>query len=89
MTMKSFGNLILMALICIVIFWIFMALRPAQAQFFGPGMNQGAVTNPYGGTYYGGGAATPQRPQSPAAIMKRCQRAGVARECEVYLKRPR
>ena len=29
--MKSFGNLILMALICIVIFWIFMALRPAQA----------------------------------------------------------
>jgi hypothetical protein len=29
--MKSFGNLILMAVICVVIFWIFMALRPAQA----------------------------------------------------------
>jgi hypothetical protein len=32
MTMKSFGNLILMTLICIVIFWVFMALRPAQAE---------------------------------------------------------
>jgi hypothetical protein len=31
MTMKSFGNLILMTLICIVIFWVFMALRPAKA----------------------------------------------------------
>jgi hypothetical protein len=31
--MKSFGNLILMALICIVIFWIFMALRPAHADY--------------------------------------------------------
>jgi len=30
--MKTFGNLILMTVICIVIFWIFMALRPAQAQ---------------------------------------------------------
>jgi len=29
--MKSFGNLILIAQICIVIFWIFMALRPAHA----------------------------------------------------------
>ena len=30
--MKSFGNLILMTLICIVIFIVFMALRPANAQ---------------------------------------------------------
>jgi hypothetical protein len=30
--MKSFGNLILMTLICLVIFWVFMALRPANAQ---------------------------------------------------------
>jgi len=30
--MKSFGNLILMAVICIVIFWVVMALRPAHAQ---------------------------------------------------------
>src|SRR6516225_8906796 len=29
--MKSLGNLILMTLICIVIFWIFMALRPPHA----------------------------------------------------------
>jgi hypothetical protein len=31
--MKSFGNLILMTLICVVIFWVFMALRPAQATY--------------------------------------------------------
>ena len=30
--MKSLGNLILMTLICLVIFWIFMALRPAHAE---------------------------------------------------------
>jgi len=30
-TLKTYGNLILMAAICIVIFWVFMALRPAQA----------------------------------------------------------
>ena len=38
--MKTFGNIILMTVICIVIFWVFMALRPASAQpagFFGPG----------------------------------------------------
>jgi hypothetical protein len=29
--MKTYGNLLLMTAICIVIFWIFMALRPAQA----------------------------------------------------------
>jgi hypothetical protein len=30
--MKTYGNLILMTVICIVIFWVFMALRPASAQ---------------------------------------------------------
>jgi hypothetical protein len=30
--MKSFGNLILMTVICIVIFWVFMALQPAKAE---------------------------------------------------------
>jgi len=30
--MKTYRNIILMAIICIVIFWVFMALRPAQAQ---------------------------------------------------------
>jgi len=36
--MKTYGNIILMTVICIVIFWVFMALRPASAQpagFFG------------------------------------------------------
>jgi hypothetical protein len=29
--MKTYGNVILMTAICIVILWVFMALRPAQA----------------------------------------------------------
>lgn len=29
--MKVTGNLILMRLVCVVIFWVFMALRPAHA----------------------------------------------------------
>ena len=29
--MKTYGNLILMTVICIVIFWVFMALRPTHA----------------------------------------------------------
>src|SRR5262245_41455689 len=29
--MKTYGNMILMAAFCVVIFWVFMALRPAQA----------------------------------------------------------
>jgi hypothetical protein len=35
---KTAGNLILMTTICIVVFWIFMALRPANAQIM-PGPN--------------------------------------------------
>src|SRR5262245_13288351 len=31
MSGKTVGNLILMTLICAVIFWVFMALRPARA----------------------------------------------------------
>jgi len=31
--MKTYGNVILMAVICIVIFWVFMALRPANASW--------------------------------------------------------
>jgi hypothetical protein len=31
MTGRTTGNLMLMTGICVVIFWIFMALRPAQA----------------------------------------------------------
>ena len=29
--MKTYGNLILITVICIVIFWVFMALRPSRA----------------------------------------------------------
>ena len=29
--MKTYGNVILMATICVVIFWVFMALKPASA----------------------------------------------------------
>ena len=28
---KSYGNVILIATMCVVVFWVFMALRPAQA----------------------------------------------------------
>jgi hypothetical protein len=31
--MKTYGNVILMATICVVIFWVFMALRPAAASW--------------------------------------------------------
>jgi hypothetical protein len=29
---ETYGNLVLIATICVVVFWVFMALRPAQAQ---------------------------------------------------------
>jgi hypothetical protein len=37
--MKTVSYVALVTLICIVIFWVFMALRPASAQasYFGPG----------------------------------------------------
>jgi len=67
---------------------LFLVTGTANAQFFGPPMNQGAVTNPYGGTYYGNyGNRTMPHPTDPRSILKRCARAGVLAECEVYLKR--
>jgi hypothetical protein len=30
---KTVGNLILMTLVCVIIFWVFMAFRPARADF--------------------------------------------------------
>jgi hypothetical protein len=30
---KTYGNIILMTVICVVIFWIFMAIRPAAASW--------------------------------------------------------
>jgi hypothetical protein len=35
--MKTYGNVILMTVTCIVIFWVFMALRPASAMDIMPG----------------------------------------------------
>ena len=34
--MKTYGNFILMATICLVIFWVLMALRPANAGAYNP-----------------------------------------------------
>src|SRR6516165_2078943 len=48
--MKPYGNVVLMATICIVIFWVFMALRPASAQqtwqLPNYGRNHGVVSGP-------------------------------------------
>lgn len=43
--MKTTGNLILMTAICVVIFWAFMALRPANASW------QLIAGKPYDGRY--------------------------------------
>ena len=50
---KTTGNLVLMTAICIVIFWMFMALRPASAQAFiggsgNLGRSHGYVSSPVG-----------------------------------------
>ena len=51
MSGRTIGNLILMTLICVVIFWVFMALRPARAaEDFDWGKPM-AATEPYGECY--------------------------------------
>jgi hypothetical protein len=40
MSGRTIGNLILMTLVCVIIFWVFMALRPAKAA------NEGAPIDP-------------------------------------------
>jgi hypothetical protein len=51
--MKTFGNLILVVLVCVAVFIVFMAIRPARAgetPIYGPdGKYQGSVFN-YGKT---------------------------------------
>ena len=51
--MKSIGNLILMALVCVAVFIVFMAIRPVRAEqtpIYGPdGKYHGSVFN-YGRT---------------------------------------
>jgi hypothetical protein len=85
--MKSLGNLILMTLICLVIFWIFMALRPAQAQLFGPPASSSInlTGNPYGpgGAYYGGNQPRYPTAREIAAARKKLEAEGV------YLPKPR
>ena len=53
MSGRTIGNLILMTLICVVIFWVFMAMRPVRAgetPVYGPdGKYQGSVFD-YGRT---------------------------------------
>ena len=43
--MKTYGNIVLMAVICIVIFWVFMALRPANAHLITTGDYQRSGTH--------------------------------------------
>jgi hypothetical protein len=61
--MKTCGNVILMAVICIVIFWIFMALRPANAQcsyaMNDVGRFHGYVSGPCNGAAVGYNGAYP------------------------------
>ena len=69
---KSYGNVILIATMCVVVFWVFMALRPAHAQgfFAGPsGSCCGQVNFGRGGT-----APSPgRRTMSDARIRKLVQ----------------
>ena len=64
--MKTYGNIILMTVICIVLFWVFMALRPANATFF-PGPS-GSCCN-----QFGEGGQMPQPQASPRKV--KCFRA--------------
>jgi len=70
--MKTYGNLILMTVICIVIFWVFMALRPANAQGHRPlvdyGRFHGYVTWP---VYCGIAKCNDQRQRYLDAMNKR------------------
>jgi len=70
--MKTYGNVILMATICIVIFWVFMALRPAHAQansFFGPTSGSCCNQTNFGGRtgWYRPINISPTRTYSPEA----------------------
>jgi hypothetical protein len=68
--MKTYGNVILMAIICIVIFWIFMALRPASAQcsyaMNDVGRFHGYVSGPCNGAAVGYNGAYPYHPNARA-----------------------
>src|SRR6516225_12297417 len=63
--MKTYGNLILMRAICLVIFWVFMALRPANAQctyrMNDVGRPHGYLSGPCNGAAVGYAGAYPSR----------------------------
>jgi|SRR6516162_3398932 len=69
--MKTFGNLILMTATCIVIFWIFMAFRPAHAQctyrMNDVGRPHGYLSGPCQGAEKGYAGAYPSQPSATAA----------------------
>jgi hypothetical protein len=66
--MKIIGNLILMTTICVMIFWVFMALRPANAQctyrMNDVGRLHGYLSGPCNGAALGYAGAYPSRPTS-------------------------
>src|SRR5262249_40459935 len=68
--MKTYGNVILMTVICIVIFWVFMALRPASAQcsyaLNDVGRFHGYVSGPCNGAALGYNGAYPSHPNARA-----------------------
>ena len=64
---KTYGNLILMTVVCIVIFWVFMALRPANAQMYGtPGIGR---SHGYSGPAVSDFRLTPQDGGSFTALL--------------------
>src|SRR5262249_9016245 len=68
--MKTYGNLILMTVICVVIFWVFMALRPANAQctyrMIDVGRPHGYLSGPCNGSALGYSGAYPSHPNTGA-----------------------
>jgi hypothetical protein len=75
--MKTYGNLILMPAICIVIFWVFMALLPANAagcpQCYGDGFPHPAYNQP----------VSPQKQKCIAAAVARYRSSTTALEAAV------
>jgi hypothetical protein len=69
--MKTFGNLILMTGICVIIFWVFIALRPANAQCVyrmnDVGRPHGYLSGPCQGAEKGYAGAYPSRPSATSA----------------------
>ena len=76
--MKTVGHLILMATICVVIFWVFMALRPANAQctyrMIDVGRPHGYLSGPCNGAALGLAGAYPSHAVNPNGAVKKAPR---------------